>query len=77
MGIREIDYKYIDSYIIMITYFLIHMGESKKSCYEFVDAYINLTEMLRKELPVDICNKILSTNHKNNMERTKKFIESE
>lgn len=53
------------------------MGESKKSCYEFVDAYINLTEMLRKELPVDICNKILSTNHKNNMERTKKFIESE
>ena len=30
--------------------------------------------MLRKELPVDICNKILSTNHKNNMERTKKLL---
>lgn len=50
------------------------MGESKNSCYKFVDSYINLTEMLRKELPVDICNKILSTNHKNNMERTKKLL---
>jgi hypothetical protein len=53
------------------------MGEPKNSCYEFDDSYINLTEKLRKELAVDICNKILSTNHKNNMERTKKFIESE
>ena len=50
------------------------MGESKNSCYEFDDVYINLTEMLRKVLPVDICNKILSTNHKNNMERTKKLL---
>jgi arginine decarboxylase-like protein len=50
------------------------MGEPKNSCYEFDDSYINLTEKLRKELAVDICNKILSTNHKNNMERTKKLL---
>lgn len=50
------------------------MGESKNSCYEFVDSYNNLTEILRKELSVDICNKILSTSHKNNMERTKNLL---
>ena len=52
------------------------MGESKNSCYEFVDSYNNLTEMLRKELSADICNKILSTSHKNNMKRIISFIES-
>lgn len=74
IGIVNIDFKYIDAYVIMIVYFLRKMGETKTMCKQFVASYKQQTENLRKELPIGICNKILGTQHKSNMDTLQDFI---
>lgn len=67
VGIENLDFRYMDAYIIMIIYFLRKMGETKTECKRFVMAYNTQTECLRKEIPIDIYDKILGTGHKSNM----------
>ena len=74
VNISNIDFKYMDAYIIMITYFLRKMGETKTSCKQFVALYQQQTEYLRNELPIGICNQILGTQHRSNMIALQNFI---
>lgn len=74
VGIANIDFKYMDAYVIMITYFLRKMGETKTACKQFVSLYQQQTEYLRSELPVSICNQVLGTQHKSNMRNLQNFI---
>ena len=64
----------MDAYVIMITYFLRKMGETKTSCKQFVAAYQQQTEYLRNELPIGVCNQILLTQHRSNINTLQKFI---
>ncbi len=73
-GIQNIDFKYMDAYVIMITYFLRKMGETKTSCKQFIAAYDQQTEYLRNELPGNVCNKIIGTQHRKNMKQLQQFI---
>ena len=74
IGLTTIDFNYMDAYVIMITYFLRKMGETKTSCKQFITSYQLQTDNLRNELPINICNKILGTQHQNNMIALQKFI---
>lgn len=74
VGISNIDFKYMDAYVIMITYFLRKMGETKTACKQFIASYQQQTEYLRNELPISICNQIIGTQHKSNMLALQKFI---
>lgn len=73
-GISNIDFKYMDAYVIMITYFLRKMGETKTMCKQFVSLYQQQTECLRNELPISLCNQVLGTQHKSNMRMLQNFI---
>lgn len=74
IGLYNIDFRYLDTYIIMITYFLMHLGETKTSCKKFISMYNQQIESIRKELPADTCNKIIGTAHRGNMIKLNKFI---
>ena len=74
VGISNIDFKYMDAYIIMITYFLRKMGETKTACKQFVNSYQQQTEYLRNELPINIYNQVVGTQHRSNMNAIQKFI---
>lgn len=74
IGIRDLNFDYIDAYVVMITYFLRKMGENKTSCKQFITLYMQQTEYLREQLPINICNKILGTQHRSNMICLQKFI---
>lgn len=74
VGISNIDFKYMDAYIMMIVYFLRKMGETKTSCKQFVSSYQQQTENLRNELPISIYNQVLGTQHRTNMLALKNFI---
>lgn len=63
----------MDAYVIMITYFLRKMGETKTSYKQFVAAYQQQTEYLRNELPIGVCNQILGTQHRSNINTLQKF----
>ena len=48
--------------------------ETKTSCKQFVAAYQQQTEYLRNELPIGVCNQILGTQHRSNINTLQKFI---
>ena len=73
-GVSNLNFNYMDAYVIMITYFLRKMGETKTSCKQFVAAYQQQTEYLRNELPIGVCNQILGTQHRSNINTLQKFI---
>ena len=64
VAISNIDFNYMDAYVIMITYFLRKMGETKTACKQFVTLYQQQTEYLRNELPINIYNQVVDTQHK-------------
>lgn len=74
VGVSNLNFNYMDAYVIMITYFLRKMGETKTSCKQFVAAYQQQTEYLRSELPISVCNQILGTQHRSNINTLQKFI---
>ena len=74
IGISNIDFKYMDAYIIMVTYFLRKMGETKTACKQFITLYHQQTEYLRNELPINIHNQVVGTQHRPNMIAIQNFI---
>ena len=74
IGVKNISFDYMDAYIIMITYFLRKMGETKTACKQFVTSYNQLVENLRNELPINICNQVVGTQHKTYMQALQKYI---
>lgn len=74
VGILNIDFKYMDAYVIMLTYFLRKMGETKTSCKQFIASYQEQTEYFRNELPINLYTKVVGTQHKPNMKALLSFI---
>ncbi len=73
-GIKGIDFKYIDSYIILITYILRKMGENKSTCKKFISLFETQVDLLRKSISTNIFNQIFGTSQKNHIITLKKFI---
>ena len=74
VGISNIDFKYMDAYIIAIIYFLIKMRETKTVCKQFLTSYQQQTEYLRNELPINIYSQVVETQHRNNMSALKNAL---
>lgn len=74
IDIVNLDFKYICAYVILLTYTLRKMGESKTSCRQFLNSFIALTDKLRTQLPSDICNKILGTQQRSHLRQLQNFI---
>lgn len=74
VGIANLDFKYIYAYIILLTYILRKMGESKTTCKQFLNVFISSTNELRNHLPADICNQILGTQQRSHLKQLQNFI---
>lgn len=74
VGISNIDFRYMDAYIIMITYFLRKMGETKTLCKQFILSYQQQTDYLRRELPINIYNQVVGTQHRSSIRALQNFI---
>jgi len=73
-GITNLDFKYINAYVILITYVLRKMGETKTSCKQFIVSFISCTDNLRTQLPNNVCNQILGTQQRAQLLQLQNFI---
>ena len=71
-GIKNIDFRYISSYIILLTYLLKKLGQ--KNCKSFIHEYLTKCDFLHQNLPVNICFAILGSNNKSNMVLLEKYV---
>ena len=74
VGIVNLDFKYIYAYIILLTYVLRKMGESKTTCKQFLNMFISSTDELRNQLPANVCNQILGTQQRSHLKQLQNFI---
>ena len=74
VGIANLDFKYIYAYIILLTYVLRKMGESKTICKQFLNTFLSLTDELRNQLPANVCNQILGTQQRSHLKQLQNFI---
>lgn len=74
VGITGLDFKYIDSYIVLITYVLRKMGETKTACKQFVTTFVNCTDLLRTQISPNVCNQILGTQQRAHLRQLQNFI---
>lgn len=73
-NITNIDFKYIDAYVILIAYILRKMGETKTSCKQFITSFISCTDNLRTQIPNNVCNQILGTQQRAQLLQLQNFI---
>ena len=74
VGIANLGFKYIYAYIILLTYVLRKMGESKTICKQFLNTFLLLTDELRNQLPANVCNQILGTQQRSHLKQLQNFI---
>ena len=74
VGITGLDFKSIYAYIVLITYVLLKMGETKTSCKHFITEFIDCTDSLRKQISPNICNQILGTQQRAHLRQLQNFI---
>lgn len=74
IGIVNLDFMYIHTYVILLTYILRKMGESKTNCKQFVNGFITLMNELGNELPISVCNQILGTQKRKHLAGLQNFI---
>lgn len=74
VGISGLDFKYISAYIVLITYVLRKMGETKTTCKQFITTFIECTDLLRTQISPNICNQILGTHQRTHLNQLQKFI---
>lgn len=75
-GITNLDFRYIDAYVVLITYILRKMGETKTSCKQFISAFITCTDTLRSQLSAtaNVCNQILGTQQRSHLSTLQNFL---
>ena len=74
VGLCNLDFKYIDAYIILITYILRKMGETKTSCKQFIMSFTDCTDTLRVHMSSSICHQILGTQQRAHLKQLQNFI---
>lgn len=73
-SVRQIDFQYIDAYIILIIYVLRKMQVTKTECKQLISGYNNSKELLREQISVPIWSQILGSGTRQNMELLKEFL---
>ena len=73
-GIANLNFKYIDAYIVLIAYVLRKMGETKTSCKQFISSFIVCTDDLRSQISPNICNQILGTHQRPHLIALQNFL---
>lgn len=73
-GINNIDFQYIDAYVILIVYILRKMGMTKTECKQLIASYNIAKQSLRLEIPTSIWSQILGTGTRSNMKKLLEFI---
>ena len=73
-GISNLDFKYIDAYVVLIAYTLRKMGETKTSCKQFISSFITCTDALRSQLSANVCNQILGTQQRSHLKALQNFL---
>lgn len=73
-SIQNIDFKYIDAYIILIAYVLRKMYVTKTECKQLVNRYNEIKDEFREQISSQIWNQILGTGTRNNMIMLKDYI---
>lgn len=74
-GIKNIDFRYISSYIILISYLLKKLGHTK-DCKSFIHEYLTGCDFLHQNLIKNVCFAILGTNNKAIMESLEDYVQS-
>lgn len=74
-GIQNIDFNYISSYIILISYILKKLG-SRKECKSFIHEYLRISDYVHQNLPTNICFQILGTNNKSVMSALEIYVQT-
>lgn len=72
-GIKKIDFNYINSYIILVTYILKKLG-LKKECTSFIHEYLRICNYLHQNLLINTYFQILGTNNKSVMTQLENWI---
>lgn len=75
-GIQNIDFNYISSYIILISYILKKLG-SRKECKSFIHEYLRISDYVHQNLPTNVCFQILGTNNKLVMAALETYVQTE
>lgn len=73
-SIKNIDFKYISSYIILVAYLYKKMGMNKQECTGFVHQYLTECDHLFQNLPTNTCFEILGTNNKTIMKTLENYL---
>nr|DAK65230.1 MAG TPA: Abi-like protein [Caudoviricetes sp.]DAK65260.1 MAG TPA: Abi-like protein [Caudoviricetes sp.] len=73
-SVQQIDFQYIDAYIILIIYVLRKMQVTKTECKQLISGYNNSKELLRQQISTPIWNQILGSGTRQNMESLKAFL---
>lgn len=66
-GISNLDFQYIDAYVVLITYVLRKMGKSSAECMRLIEQFSSITDDMRNKLPINVCHKITGTQVATNM----------
>ena len=73
IGIKNIDFKYISSYIILIAYIFKKLGQKSES-KAFIHEYLTKCNYLYQNLPSNVCFKILGSNNKSIMSILETYV---
>lgn len=76
-AIKDISFKTITDYIILIAYVLKKLCVNKSEILKFLMEYKKIVELLRKEIPIDIFNKIIFTDFQPKYNALIKFIKNQ
>ena len=76
MGVSNVDFSFIVSYVVLIVYLLKTLKESSKDCRSFINEYEKSIEMLLSNFPKEVYFKISGTQEKGILEELRKFVES-
>lgn len=73
-GLQNINFKYIDAYVILLIYILRKMKQSKTECRQFINSFTSYIDTLRTILPISVCNRIVGTGVRSNMQTLNQYI---
>ncbi|WP_194610426.1 hypothetical protein [Clostridium vitabionis] len=74
IGTNGLDFKYIEAYVILITYVLRKMGVTKTECKQFINSFADCTNELRVQMSPNVCNQILGTQQRAHLLKLQEFI---
>lgn len=74
IGICDIDFRFITSYMLLIVYLLRKMKVAKRECNIFVYTFLKNIKFLRKNIPSNVCDQILGTEVQSNVDTLILFI---